>query len=84
MTERIEITDEERSDGMTSAWLCKKCGKRIDRYRGENDIDCTCGAIYNSFGQRLRDDLHSRVNPSEYDEDISDLDGYEMMYAGDE
>lgn len=43
---------------------------------------CECGAFYNIWGQRLRDDLHTRVNPSEYDADIGDLEGDEMSYRG--
>lgn len=62
---------------------CDQCGETVYRFRGQGDIYCDCGAIYNSFGQRLRDDLNTRRNPSEYDDDISDLDGYEMAYADD-
>lgn len=66
------------------AWDCEKCGKEVRRYRGQPDmVNCyECGAVYNSGGQRLRDD--ARGNPSNYDENISDLDGYEMQHAGDE
>jgi hypothetical protein len=85
MPDRIRITEDERENGLTGAWHCDRCGTRVERYRGEGDVDCHhCGAHYNSFGQRLRDDLHTRVNMSEYDEDITDMDGYEAMYAGDE
>ena len=65
---------------------CDACGARLFRFRGQGDIYCngtltrTCHAIYNSFGQRLRDDLNSRPNPSEYDDDIGDLEGDEMSY----
>lgn len=59
---------------------CDHCGRIVQRFRGQGDIDCTCGAIYNSFGQRLRDDLHTRRNPSEYDDDIGDLEGDEMSH----
>lgn len=63
---------------------CDQCGELLFRYRGQGDISCDCGAIYNSFGQRLRDDLYTRRNPSDYDEEIGDLEGYEMAYGGDE
>ncbi len=60
-----------------SAWDCEKCGSEVRRYRGESDVDCPdCGASYNAFGQRLRDDW--RDNPSVYDEEIGDLEGYEI------
>lgn len=63
---------------------CDRCGALIERWRGDGDLDCRCGAIYNSFGQRLRDDLHTRPNQSEWDDDISDMEGYERAYANDE
>lgn len=62
---------------------CKNTGCRgaIER-SGGYDVECPkCGQEYNCFGQRLRSDW--RGNPSNYDSDISDLDGYEMQYAGD-
>lgn len=67
-----------------SAWDCAKCGQEVRRYDGGySDVDCSnCGACYNASGQRLRDDW--RGNPSAYDEDISDMDGFEMQHAGDE
>lgn len=65
----------------TRTWTCK-CGELIERFRGDNDIQCDkCGAWYNTCGQRLRDDWQG--NPSNYDEDISDLDGFEIQHAGD-
>ncbi len=62
---------------------CDKCSTTLYRYRGQGDIFCDCGAIYNSFGQRLRDDLLTRPNPSEMDEDIDDLTGYEIAMGYD-
>lgn len=60
---------------------CERCGTVILRFRGQGDLQCNnCGANYNCFGQRLRDDLHTRINPSEYDEDIDDLTGDELSY----
>lgn len=55
---------------------CTKCGAEISRYRGMYGVTCTCGAEYNAFGQRLRDDYRS--NPSLYNEDIGDMEGFEM------
>ena len=56
---------------------CDKCGRLILRFRGQGDLFCGCGANYNCAGQRLRDDLRTRVNGSEYDDDVGDLEGYE-------
>lgn len=73
---RKEITRHD--DGSTS-WECD-CGATVYRYRGQSDVDCSrCGNCYNAFGQRLRNDW--RENPSNYDDDISDLDGYEMQHS---
>lgn len=65
----------------TATWLCR-CDATIERYRGSGDITCTeCGQEFNAFGQRLRDDWRS--NPSNRDEEISDLEGYEMAHVED-
>lgn len=64
----------------TNTWPCQDCGETVERYRGQSDVDChKCGACYNAGGQRLRDDW--RGNPSNYDDDISDLEGYEIQHA---
>ena len=63
-----------------SAWDCQRCGAEVRRYRGQCDVDCSdCGACYNASGQRLRDDW--RGNPSVYDDEIGDLEGYEIQHA---
>lgn len=74
-----EIRTNE-NDGSTS-WDCGKCGTEVTRYRGQGDVDCKCGASYNAFGQRLRDDW--RGNLSNYNDEIGDLEGYELQHAGD-
>lgn len=56
---------------------CEQCHRTISRFRGEGDVDCECGAEYNCFGQRLRDDHHA--NPSNYDDDVSDMEGFERQ-----
>ena len=61
-------------------WKCG-CGKTIEHWRGESDHTCGCGAQYNAFGQQLRDDW--RGNPSLYDDDIGDLEGFEYQHAED-
>ena len=61
------------------SWDCDKCGKEVVT-SGGHDVDCSnCGACYNGFGQRLRSDW--RDNPSNYDDEIGDLEGYEMQFA---
>lgn len=73
---RIPNTDSSNVEG-----LCDRCGTKILRFRGQGDLEChTCHANYNCAGQRLRDDLHTRINRSEYDEDIDDLTGDELSY----
>lgn len=69
-----------------SAWDCtatayrKECGAEVRRYRGESDVSCTeCGAWYNASGQRLRDDFMN--NPSMYDDEVGDLEGFEIQHS---
>ena len=63
-------------------WTCD-CGEQVRRYRGSGDVDCgDCGQPYNAFGQRLRRDW--RNNRSNWDEDVSDMYGYEDSYAGED
>jgi len=60
----------------TRTWLCIDCGRRIEGYPGQGDVECDCGAPYNAFGQRLRDDWAN--NSSNYDDEIGDLEGFEI------
>ena len=63
----------------THSWKCQDCGSTLSRYRWQGDIMCCeCDALYNAFGQRLRDDYYG--NPSVRDDDIDDLEGYERQY----
>lgn len=66
---------------------CDICGHIIFRFRGDaGPLICPtpdCPAIYSISGQRYRDDLLTRRNPSEYDDDIDDLTGDELSYAHD-
>ena len=64
-----------------TAWDCEQCGKEVQRWRGQADVACGCGAWYNAFGQRLRDDWMG--NPSTWNDDIDDMTGFEMQHAGD-
>jgi hypothetical protein len=61
---------------------CVRCNRTIERWYGMATVSCECGAEYNAGGEQLRDDW--RGNPSNYDDDISDLDGYEMQHSEDE
>lgn len=64
----------------THQWDCEVCGSLVERYRGQGDVSCrTCGAEYNAFGQRLR--TNWRNNRSNYDDEVGDLEGYEMSYG---
>ena len=61
--------------GPTNWWHCH-CGEHLERWRGEGEVSCNCGAEYNAFGQLLRSDWRS--NPAWYDDDIDDLTGFEL------
>lgn len=83
-TNMIHVETTTDSEGFIidgySQWDCDKCGNEIRRYRGQSDVDChNCGACYNASGQRLRDDW--RGNPSVYNDDIGDLEGYEIQHS---
>lgn len=92
MTDLRELNDDHPSqctdclalDAEQPTWYkpCSDCHAMIERWHGEEHVTCdNCGALYNAFGNRLRDDALS--NPSMYDDNISDLDGYEMQHADD-
>lgn len=77
---RTAILDKKReSDDPDFRWSgkCERCNATVECYRWDNDVECRkCGAQYNAFGQRLRDNW--RNNPSNYDDDIGDMEGYEI------
>ena len=82
----IQFTPTEEEPELAVA-TCEQCQYPVYRWRGEHTIECDtegCGAIYNSSGQRLRDDLFSRPNPSDYDDDIGDMEGYELAMSREE
>lgn len=61
---------------------CHRCKATIERYWGQSGVTChRCGAEYNASGQRLRDDW--RGNPSSWDDEIGDLEGFEIQHAND-
>lgn len=65
---------------ITNTWTCT-CGETVNRYRGSSTATCRrCDQPYNACGQRLRRDW--AANPSTWDDEISDLEGYEIQHAG--
>jgi hypothetical protein len=84
MREITRVEDSVDEDGYIipgyTMWTCP-CGSEVRRYRGQSDVMCQCGQWFNAGGQPLRSGW--RGNPSNWDEDISDLDGYEIQYGGD-
>lgn len=64
------------ADAPTTWWHCERCKQHLNRYRGDGDQLCSCGAWYNAFGGRLRDDWTS--NPSWRDASVDDLEGFEL------
>lgn len=67
--------EEGYIEGGYSRWDCDNCGNEIRRYRGCGDQQCECGQWYNASGQKLRNDWMN--NYSNYDDDVSDMDGFE-------
>lgn len=71
---------EYEAEGPTRTWQCQDCDHTVERWRGQGDVDCdNCGACYNSFGQRLRDDW--RGNSSWAYDDVDDMEGFERQQA---
>ena len=76
------MANVQQHENGSSSWECGNCGATVYRSRGQANPDCNeCGACYNASGQRLRDNW--RNNPSCHSDDIGDMEGYEMQYAGD-
>lgn len=73
--------DNESDDNIelpTREWECTQCGETVQRWRGQGDVNCSnCGACYNSFGQRLRDDW--RGNSSWRYDNVDNMEGYERQ-----
>lgn len=66
----------EQTNKPTWSKPCGGCGATVERWRGQGDVQCSCGAWYNVGGQRLTDDWTS--NPAWRDDDVDDLTGYEL------
>ena len=80
---RRTAAEVTRFDDGHSEWKCSRCKATVYRYRGESDVSCDrCGAEYNAAGQQLRDDW--RGNMSNYDDEIGDMEGYEIQHANDD
>ncbi len=63
------------------AWDCTECGAEVSRCRGHGNVNCPrCDQPYNAGGQRLR--RNWRDNVSSWDENVGDLEGYELAAAG--
>lgn len=75
--ERLDTTEDDfAAPEPTRTWKCD-CGNQMERYRGQGDQSChECGAWFNASGQRLRDDW--MANPSWYDDEVDDLEGFEL------
>lgn len=83
MSEFTRVEDTVDADGYIvngyNAWKCD-CGKEVRSYRGQANVDChKCGNCFNTFGQKLR--RNWRGNPSNYNDDIGDMEGYEIQHA---
>lgn len=55
-------------------WACD-CGRTVASSHGA-DVLCDCGQWFNAWGQRLRHDWAS--NPSWDDDEVGDLEGFEL------
>lgn len=60
----------------TNTWTCP-CGQAMARFQGQGDQSCSnCDQEFNAGGQRLRSNWRDNVSTS--DEEVSDLQGYEL------
>ena len=75
MTHQIGASQSE--EGPTWAKPCQRCGSEVQRWHGQADVCCSCGAWYNAGGQRLRDDWMD--NPAWRDDEVDDLEGFERQ-----
>lgn len=84
--EAWRVRDAARAEGKYAKvhtrreWPCGDCGATVHSNGREADCD-KCGACYSAYGQRFN--RNWRSNMSNYDSDVSDMDGYEAALAGD-
>lgn len=77
-----DIITRVAPDGRTTRqWKCDRCGATVIG-GAVFTVECSCGAQYNGYGQRLRDDWAG--NPSNWDDEIGDMEGFEIQHAGDD
>ena len=85
-SEAHKVCDAARDNGKYAKvhthreWACGDCGTTVHSHGRDTDCD-KCGACYNVYGQRLV--RNWRSNMSNYDSEVSDMDGYENALAGD-
>lgn len=58
-----------------------RCGSTVELVSWWANRCPRCGTEFNGAGQRLRSNW--RDNASLYDDEVGDLEGYEMSHAGD-
>jgi hypothetical protein len=51
------VKTEYTEEGRVESYTCD-CGTKLEPYGGM-DIDCTCGRMYNGFGQEVKYSLQS-------------------------
>lgn len=78
LVEDGKVIEEWTTPGPTNTWKCD-CGETVERYRGEGEVQCPeCDQWFNTSGQRLRNNW--RGNPSGWDDEIGDMEGYEVQH----
>lgn len=69
----IVANDEARGHNPpTAVYVCGKCRREVERYRGQGDMQCSCGTLYNAFGQEVLWSLDGDLPPA----------GFDPAYAG--
>lgn len=77
LTHDAELPRQPEEPFPTRWWHCDRCNNHLERYRGEADVTCRCGASYNAFGQRLRDSWRENPSWNHPEVGLDDLEGYE-------
>ena len=79
--ERWFNSDDDADTQPPRTFHCTQCDKHLERHTGEDDISCPrCLTEHNAFGQALR--VGWRDNPSTWDDDVNDLEGFEQAETG--
>ena len=77
LTHTADPPPQPEDPSPTRWWHCDRCNNHLERYRGEADVTCRCGASYNAFGQRLRDSWRENPSWNLPEVGLDDLEGYE-------